>query len=147
VTFDAILAKEVKGVDAPKTGKKRARGEDDDTDSSDDERDISRLEDEQSLRVNVLFGPRNAGKSTHCSLNGAYETFSLFEYMKFVSVFPHKDVYLILSCNDIKQAHTLIDSQTFVSGTFVAELSFKESVKEKAISVGTYQCTLSRPPN
>jgi hypothetical protein len=147
VAFDAILAKEVKGVDAPKTGKKRARCEDDDTDSSDDERDISRSEDEQSLRVNVLFGPRNAGKSTHCGLNGAYETFSLFEYMKFVSVFPHKDVYLILSCNDTKQAHTLIDSQTFVSGTFVAELSFKESVKEKAISVGTYQCTLSRPPN
>lgn len=147
VSFDAILATEAKRVDSPKTGKKRARDDDDDTDWSDDERDTSHLDDKQSIRVNVLFGPRNVGKTAHCERHKAYETFSLFEYMKFVSVFPHKNVYLTLSCKDMKQAQTLIDSQAFVSGTFVAELSFKASIKEKATSVGTFQCTLSRPQN
>lgn len=144
LAFNAILSKELKHIDAPTIGTKRARCEDEDPDSSDDERDSLRLEDGQAIHVNVLFGPRNSGKSIHCGFKGAYETFSLFEYMKFVSVFPQKDVYLTLSCKDITQAETLMDSQQFVYGKFVAELKFKESIEETATSVGTYQCTLSR---
>ena len=143
LTFNAVLSKELKNDETATSGKKRVR-DDDDTDSSDSEDDKPWSNDNDPTIVNVLFGPRNAGKSLHCETFRSYETFSLFEYMKFVSVFPYKAVYLTLSCTNTKTAQSLLDSQQFVEGTFLARLNVKAGIKEAVAPLEPYSCTLER---
>jgi hypothetical protein len=67
--------------------------------------------------VHVLYGPPRAGKSDHCTMMNTKEVFSLFEFQKYVTHFPHKNVYLTVSCKTLQQARTILKSQQFVYGT------------------------------
>ena len=79
--------------------------------------------------VDVLIGGRNKGKTRFCGEVGAKETLSLFEYTNFKKRFPHKNAYLVLSCDSVQfsNVRSILEAQEFAPGDFEFMIHYKRT--------------------